>query len=76
MRSTSAGGVACVESSRICFVNGRINRVNIARIVHVLDVALAGVVLLVAVDCRTFSRWSGVGACGAGGIRSGARSGG
>lgn len=71
MRSTVVGGVTCVESARVCSINRWVKGVNVARIFPVLDVALAGVILLVAVDGRTFSRWCGIGACGACGVGSG-----
>lgn len=56
-------------------VDGRVKRIDIARIVCVFDVALAGVILLVTVELRTSSRWSGIGACGAGAVRRSVRSG-
>ena len=50
-------------SSGTC-VDGRVKRINVARIVWILHVKFARVVLLVAIDCRTRSCGSWIGASG------------
>ena len=56
-------------------VDGRVQGVDVAGILGVLDGAVARIVPLVAVDRRARSRRGRIRACGAGAVRSGARRG-